>query len=97
MLREIKKTSQKAGEPKRRWFSGSEMDLFLWLNEEGEIVSFQLTYDKPNSEKALLWNEEEGYSHLGVDDGLKPGKHPGSPLFVEDGVIDPSKIISKLR
>ena len=96
MLREIKETSQRRGEPKRRWFSGSEMDLFVWLNEEEEIVSYQLTYDKPLAEKALIWNEEEGFSHLGVDDGLNPGKHPGSPLFVEDGKMSPAKIISKL-
>ncbi len=48
MLREIEETSQKRGEPKRRWFSGSEMDLFVWLNEDDEIVSYQLTYDKPH-------------------------------------------------
>lgn len=97
MLREIKKTSQDRGEPKRRWFSGSEMDLFVWLNEDDEIVGYQLTYDKPHSEKALIWNEKEGITHLGVDEGLKPGGHPGSPLLVPDGIMDPSKIISKLK
>ena len=97
MLREFMETSQKSGEPKRRWFSGSTMDLFIWQNEEDEIVSYQLTYDKPHAEKALVWNKDEGFSHLGVEDGQNPGKHPGSPLFVEDGIMNPLKILSNLN
>ncbi len=94
MLREIKKISQKRGQPRRRWFADSEVDLFVWLDDQDEIVSYQLTYDKPHAEKALLWDKETGFSHLGVDDGFNPGKHPGSPLFVEDGSVKPAKIIA---
>ena len=97
MLREITETSQKRGDLKRRWFTGSNMDLFVWLNEDDEIVSYQLTYNKPHAEKALTWSEEKGFSHLGVDDGARPGKHPGSPLLVKDGVMKPSKLISMLK
>jgi hypothetical protein len=97
MLREIKETGQKRGEPKKRWFSNSNMDLFVWFNDDDEIVSYHLTYNKPNDEKALIWSEEHGFSHLGVDDGARPGKHPASPLLVENGVFKPSKIISMLK
>ncbi len=97
MLREIKETSQKTGEPKKRWFTSLSMDLFIWLNEEGEIISYQLTYDKPHDEKALTWSKEKGFTHLGVDDGTCSGKHPGSPLLVKDGVIEPTKIITMLK
>jgi len=97
MLREIKETGQKRGEPKKRWFSNSNMDLFVWFNDDDEIISYQLTYNKPNDEKALTWSEEHGFSHLGVDDGARPGKHPASPLLVEDGVFKPSEIISMLK
>ncbi|MCP4431821.1 MAG: hypothetical protein GY806_12645 [Gammaproteobacteria bacterium] len=97
MLREIKEASQKKGEPKRRWFTSLSMDLFVWLNDEDEIISYQLTYNKPHKEKALTWSKEKGFAHLGVDDGTRSGKHPGSPLLVKDGVIKPDKIISMLR
>ncbi len=97
MLREIKETSQKKGEPKKRWFTSLSMDLFVWLNDEDEIISYQLTYNKPHKEKALTWSKEKGFAHLGVDDGTRSGKHPGSPLLVKDGVIKPDKIISMLR
>ena len=53
MLREIKETYQKRGEPRKRWFTSLGMDVFVWLDEEDEIISYQLTYNKPHNEKAL--------------------------------------------
>ena len=97
MLREIKETTQKPGEPRKRWFSSLSMDVFVWLDDADDIVSYQLTYDKPHDEKALIWSREKGFTHLGVDDGTRPGKYPGSPLFVEDGVFVPGKIVSMLK
>ena len=97
MLREIKSVSQKRGEPRKRWFSSPSMDLFVWFDTDDTILSYQFTYDKPHNEKALIWSEKEGHSHLGVDDGSRSGKHPGSPLLVPDGVASPYKIISMIR
>ncbi len=97
MLREIKNTSQKRGEPKKRWFSSLSMDVFVWIDDAGEIVSYQFTYNKPQDEKALVWRKDQGYSHLGVDDGVQPGKYPGSPIFIADGSLDPENIIAMLR
>jgi hypothetical protein len=96
MLREITKVSQKRDEPRKRWFSSHSMDLFIWFDGDDRIVSFQFTYDKPHDEKALTWSREEGLAHMGVDDGSRSGKHPGSPLFVLDGAVSPGKIISML-
>ena len=97
MLREIKETSRKPGEPRKRWFSSLDMDVFIWLDDAGEIVSYQLTYDKPHREKAVTWSRDSGFLHLGVDDGSRPGKHPGSPLLVTDGRLVPGKLISLLE
>lgn len=80
----------------RRWFSSPSMDLFVWMDEGGEIVSYQLTYNKPHNEKALVWDRKKGFAHLGVDDGARPGKHPGSPLLVKDGVFIPANIVSMI-
>ena len=97
MLREIKETNQKRGELKKRWFTSLSMDVFVWFNDDGEITSYQFTYNKPHDEKALVWSKGKGFSHLGVDDGAHPGRHPGSPIFVKDGVVSPTKIISMLN
>ena len=97
MLREIKETSQKRGEPKKRWYSSPSMDLFVWFNDNDEIISYHLTYNQLQDEKALTWSREHGFSYFAVDDGLRPGKHPASPLLIEDGVFKPSIIISMLK
>ena len=72
------------------------MDVFVWFNDDDEIISYQFTYNKPQDEKALVWSKEKGFSHLSVDDGAHPGKHPGSPIFVADGAVSPTKLISML-
>ena len=97
MLREIKGINQKQGEPRKRWFASLSMDVFVWLDEEDEISSYQLTYNKPHNEKALTWSKDKGFAHMSVDDGTRPGKHPGSPLLVKDGLFEPEKLISILR
>ena len=97
MLREIAEARQKINEPKKRWFSSLSMDLFIWLNPDDEIISYHLTYNKPYDEKALVWSEEKGFSHFGVDEGDRPGKHPGSPLLVGGGAVSPRKIIAMLK
>lgn len=97
MLREVKAVSQKPGEPNRRWFSSASMDLFVWVNENDEVVSYQLTYDKPHTEKALTWKKCEGFLHFDVDDGSRPGKHPGSPLLKRDGKINAFKVVALLK
>ena len=97
MLREVKDISQKRGEPKKRWFSSLDMDLFVWFNDAGEIISYQLTYNKPHDEKALIWSKGGGFSHLAVDEGVRPGKYPASPLLVQDGEAGFSRIVDVLK
>ncbi|MFT5221306.1 MAG: hypothetical protein ACI9LO_003397 [Planctomycetota bacterium] len=73
------------------------MDLFVWFNDADEIISYQLTYHKPHDEKALIWNEDRGFSHLAVDEGVRPGKYPASPLLVKDGDAGFSRIVALLK
>lgn len=95
MLREVENVKQDSGDLKKRWFASLSMDLFVWEDVEGNIVGYQLTYDKPRNEKAIVWNEAEGFLHFGVDDGSRPGRHPKSPMLVPDGAPEP-EIASRL-
>ncbi len=92
MLREIPNTSQVLDKPERRWFSSVKMDVFIWV-ENGTVVGFQITYDKPHAEKALAWNADRGFTHHSVDDGSHSGRHPGSPLLVADGVLNLPRLV----
>lgn len=93
MLREIKDVAQKAGESRRRWFSGAEMDLFVWIDADEKIVAYQLAYDKHHAEKALIWSADGGVKHMRVDGGERPSGHPVTPLLVPDDNIDPERLM----
>ena len=94
MFREISEVKQIPGEPFRRWFSCESMDLFVWTDESGEVVSYQLSYDKPYPEKALTWRVGRGFLHDDVDDGSRPGRHPGSPILLADGEFDAKRVLA---
>ena len=85
MFREIPIVKQVPGEPTRRWFVDERIDLFVWFGPDQAYTGFQLSYDKPISEKAITWKRDAGFAHTRVDDGSRPGQHPGSPLLVVKG------------
>jgi len=86
MLREIRNTRQITSEPPRRWFADEDMDLVVWLGDDGSIVGFQLAYDQIRSERALTWKYQSGFRHDGVEDGEgRPGKYKATPILIPDG------------
>ncbi len=93
MLREITKVRQIPGEARRRWFTGADMDLFVWSGDDGEIERMQLCYSIDAEEKALTWSTETGYTHHGVDDGDTPRQmQKQSPLLVPDGLFNNNEV-----
>lgn len=97
-----KYVEQIPGEPHKRWFEDSYFDLLVWENETGQIVEFQLYYDKLHNQRSLIWKKQAGFMHSKVDDGEnKPGKYKSTPILVEDGVFDivtiPEKFKNKSR
>jgi hypothetical protein len=90
---EITNVRQIPGEPKRRWFSSRDFDLFVHCAEDGRFTGFQLCYDKPHREHAILYRDGEGFRHMVVDDGeQRPGRYKASPMLVADGVFDAARI-----
>jgi hypothetical protein len=96
VLREIA-ARQIEGEPGRRWFTSADIDLFVWLDDEGAPTGFQLCYDKQVREHALTWTQANGYSHMAVDGGeSRPGRYKGTPILVANGTIDFEGILRQL-
>jgi hypothetical protein len=94
MLREISTSRQNSGEAKRRWFTSSNIDLFIWVNDQDAPTAFQLCYDKQHREHALTWTEATGFSHMAVDGGeSRPARYKGAPILVADGKIDARQIL----
>jgi hypothetical protein len=93
-----KYVKQIPGEPYRRWFEDDYFDLLVWENELGEIVEFQLCYDKLHYQRSLIWKKRYGYMHNKVDDGEnKPGKYKATPILVDDGIFDSAAIAEKFK
>ena len=93
MLRELANVRQVEGEPRRRWFSDERLDLVVWQDPGGEIIGFQLCYDKQRGEHALTWMAGLGFSHERVDNGEnRPGRYKAAPILVEDGTFNMEEV-----
>jgi len=100
MLREIEDVRQFPDEGHRRWFSDRDMDLIVWYQGEASdapIEGFQLCYDKQESEHALTWYRDKGFTHNRVDDGEVPFSSKMSPVLVADGLPPLQRILSRFE
>lgn len=95
MLKEISNTAQPSGVLKRRWFHSPEQDLYLWENEIGEIVEFQLCYSKSRNERALSWKVGSGFSHYRVDNGEVTGRAKNTPILSLNRSFDIETILAQ--
>jgi hypothetical protein len=97
MLKEIDNPRQVKDEPPRRWFSCDLMDLIVWEQPDGDILGFQLCYDKDRVECAMTWRQGMGYQHTVVDDGMRIGKHKATPLLMAPRAFDKSRVDAIFR
>lgn len=98
LLREIPNPRQIAGELPRRWFSNEDMDLIVWVDDDGSIAAFQLAYDQLRLEHAVTWKRKSGFSHDLVDDGEgRPGKYKAAPLLIPDGEFAAPEVAARFK
>jgi hypothetical protein len=82
MLKESARVRQISGEPRRRWFSSPTLDLYVWSDEAGAAVGFQLCYGLGSDERALTWTAPDVFSHASIDDGEgRSFRHKGTPIM----------------
>jgi hypothetical protein len=94
MLKELPPKQQPEGEPSRRWFFSHEQDLVVWLDDDAEILGFQLCYDKYKSERAITWRREKGFEHSVVDDGESGGLDFQTPFLYPNGRCDIERVLA---
>lgn len=79
----------------KRWFQDNYFDLFVWQDDDAQIVSFQLCYDRFGKERVISWNHERGFGHHRIDDGeISPHKNM-SPIFISDGKFSYEEVVPK--
>ena len=88
MLQEISNIQQKNQGKFRRWFTDSNMDLFVWFSHQVP-VGFQLSYNKQTDEKSICWDTETRFQHYMVDTGeTEPMNYKESPMLLFDDDLD---------
>lgn len=90
MLREIPHAA--LADKRRRWYQDDELDLTVWLSDAESIVGFQLCYRSAQSEWALSWTADGGYSHNRVDPGDDTPLRNDTPILVADGVFPTTEL-----
>lgn len=93
MLREITSTRQNSKHMRKRWFTDSDMDLFIWFRHQVP-VRFQLSYNKRGREHAITWDNAAGFSHNRVDNGEQEAqlKYKMTPILLADGDFNAATI-----
>lgn len=96
MLTEIKNIRQIPGDPFRRWFHSSDMDLTVWYAEDQSIQGFQLCYDKLKQEKAITWKKPDFFMHQLVDDGEHMDySYKATPILTTDENVDKGYLLNR--
>jgi hypothetical protein len=86
MLQKIRGVRQDNSDRERHWFQDEFIDLFAWTDTSGNVVAFQLCYDRLNHERVLAWSESAGFIHRRIDDGEGlPAAIKMAPIMVADG------------
>lgn len=86
MLREIGAPRLDEQRRLRRWFQDDYFDLYVWLNDAGHPIAFQLCYDRHRVEGAISWSHRSGYAHARVDDARMTPGMPSTPLLLTGSV-----------
>jgi hypothetical protein len=85
MLQKIRGVRQDDTDRERHWFQDDFFDLFVWTDAAGEVVAFQLCYDRLKRERVLAWSEPTGFIHRRIDDGEELPVQKMAPIMVADG------------
>ena len=82
----------------RRLFQDDYFDLFIWYDhQDGEIIGFQLVYNKYNNPHSLTWSKDLGYSHNKIDDGEDSCLFNNTPILVNNGLFKDLSVRDKFE
>ncbi|WP_143305811.1 hypothetical protein [Marispirochaeta aestuarii] len=95
MMYRILNVRQVPGEDFKVWFTDDYWDLFLWIDRNKRISSFQLGYGKPSEEQMLIWRRGGGLTAARVSDGEETLTENRTPLLTETSDYDLDSVIER--
>ncbi|OUD13896.1 hypothetical protein [Thioflexithrix psekupsensis] len=93
MLKEITVHRQDESDRIKRWFQNSYFDLFTWQDLNGDILSFQLCYDRRGRERVISWDARHGFEHSCIDDGESMPNRNMTPVFGQDALFSDQHVV----
>ncbi len=97
MFYEIKNAKKYDNGVRIKWFSNQYFDLIVWFDDNDNIISFQLTYDKFQNPHAITWKHSRGFLHEKVDAGEAGGRRKKTPILLPDGYFPHHEIAEKFK
>ncbi len=94
---EIKNAKKYDNGVRIKWFSNQYFDLIVWFDDNDNIISFQLTYDKFQNPYAITWRHSRGFLHEKVDDGETGVRRKKTPILLPDGFFPHQEIAEKFK
>ena len=85
MLQKNRGVRQDDESRERAWLQDDYFDLFVWTGLAGQVVAFQLCYERTGNERVLVWSDAGGFLHRRIDDGEHTPVKNMSPIMVSDG------------
>ncbi len=73
---------------RRRWFTSSRADLYLWQNASGDIESFEYCYRNEFGEKSVRWHYDSGFEFADIDDGEATPLKNNTPICIANNSPD---------
>jgi len=74
---------------RKLWFSDQDNDLFIWLDPQNKLISFQFCYNKTFDEHSISWHQHKGFSHSRIDTGeTRDSRYKMTPIMVPDGTFE---------
>ena len=98
MLEEISRFRNYGGRSDRRLFTDSDMDLYVWFNEEVP-ERFHLTYNKQGHTRSVSWNNETGfdqrrYPEIKALTVMAGFSHLLDPILIQDEGDIPASVLA---
>ena len=95
MLQKIRGVRQDDADRERHWFQDDFFDLFAWTDTAGEVIAFQLCYDRLKRERVLAWSEPRRFTHRRIDDGEELPAQKMAPIMVADSLFEADGIAAE--
>lgn len=78
----------------KRWFQDDYFDLFTWQDEKGDVIIFQLCYDRLGTERVIIWDNKQGFAHHQVDDGETAPNKNMTPVFISRAKFSYDEVVT---